>query len=224
MFPLKDRLQLPGFSYVTYALIAINAYVFYMELATLDLDKFISLFALVPAQFSLSNPLSWYPLATSQFLHGGWFHILTNMWFLLVFGPNLERAWGWKKFLPFYLLGGVAAALLQLLFTNNPAIPIVGASGAIAAVLGAYFVYFPHHRITTLIPLGFIPFFIGVPAGIILIYWFGLQLAGGLVVAQEAANLGGVAFFAHIGGFLAGVLFAVASTPPKLIKKHSPFV
>ena len=180
---------------------------FFLELTALDLAKLINTFALVPAEFSLSSPATWLTLVTSQFLHGGWFHLITNVWFLAVFGPNIERAWGPAKFLWFYIAAGIAAALIQLIFTAESGLAILGASGAIAGVLGAYFVYFAHHRITTLVPLGFIPLFIGIPAGLILLYWFGLQLLGGFYV--QTSNLGGIAFFAHIGGFLAGVILAV---------------
>ena len=118
----------------------------------------------------------------------------------------------WRSFLRFlvyYLGAGVAASLLQILFVGNISVPMLGASGAIAGVLGAYFVYFPHHKINTFVPLGFVPLFIGIPAGIVLLYWFGLQLVGGLYIEPEAS--GGVAFFAHIGGFLTGVVLALAT-------------
>ncbi|OGE86355.1 MAG: hypothetical protein A3J48_02560 [Candidatus Doudnabacteria bacterium RIFCSPHIGHO2_02_FULL_46_11] len=222
MLPLQDQKRLPGLAAVTYLLIAINVYVFYLELSAIDIEAFIAKFALIPSQFLLSNPASWPPLITSQFLHGGWFHLITNLWFLAVFGPNMERAWGSARFLIYYLSAGIAAAFLQLLFTTQADIAILGASGAIAGILGAYFVYFAHHKISTLIPLGFIPFFIGIPAGLILIYWFGLQIFGGFYASPS--ELGGVAFFAHIGGFLAGVVLAIATRPRGDIAKHTSFV
>ena len=209
MFPLGDTNKLPGVAFVTYLLIALNIYVFYLELSSVNIDSLILRYALTPSQLSFSQPTSLLPLITSQFLHGGWYHILTNMWFLAVFGPNIERAWGSIRFLVSYIVAGIAAAILQILFTTEASIPILGASGAIAGVLGAYFFYFPHHRINTFVPLGFIPLIIAIPAGVILIYWFALQLAGGFFGGDS--NLGGVAFFAHIGGFLAGIILAAIS-------------
>lgn len=217
MFPIKDLKKLPGRAIITYILILINVYVFYLELSVIDINKLVSQFALVPAQFSLMSPSTWYPLITAQFLHGGWFHLLTNMWFLVVFGPNMERAWGTLKFLIYYILAGVAAISLQMLLTPQPDAAILGASGAIAGILGAYFVYFAHHKITTLVPFGFIPFFLAIPAGIILIYWFVLQLIGGFYI--EPSGFGGVAFFAHIGGFLIGIVLAVVTKPKGGVKR-----
>jgi len=209
MFPLSDQTKLPGLAAVTFLLVAAFVYVFYLELSAVDLENFILKYSLVPAKFEAFNPSTWFPLVSSQFLHGGWFHLVSNAWFLLIFGPNMERAWGSLRFLVYYLGAGVAASLLQILFVGNISVPMLGASGAIAGVLGAYFVYFPHHKINTFVPLGFVPLFIGIPAGIVLLYWFGLQLVGGLYIEPEAS--GGVAFFAHIGGFLTGVVLALAT-------------
>lgn len=221
MFPLKDQRALSGVAYVSYLLVLANIYIFYLELSSVDIESLINAYAFIPGQFSLTNPASWLTIFTSQFLHGGWIHLLTNMWFLAVFGPNMEKAWGPLRFLIYYLLAGAAAVFAQLLFTSSPELPMLGASGAIAGVLGAYFVYFPHHRITTLVPLGFIPLFIAIPAGIVLIYWFGLQLVAGLYGDNLVS--GGVAFFAHIGGFLAGVILAAASRPRGNIREQTPF-
>ncbi len=198
---------MPGTAIITYLIIAVNIYIFYIELTTANIEKMILEYALIPANLSLADPASWLTLITSQFLHGGWFHLITNLLFLAVFGPNIEKAWGPARFLFYYLLAGVGAAFLQLVFTTQPQAAIIGASGAIAGVLGAYFVYFAHHRITTLVPLGIIPLFVGIPAGLILLYWFGLQLVGGFYT--QSSDLGGVAFFAHVGGFLAGIILAV---------------
>ena len=207
---------------VTYLLILFNVYVFYLELTVVDFQRFIETYSLIPQALDLSHPSTWLPLITAQFLHGGWFHLFTNLWFLFIFGPNMERAWGTLRFLIYYLFAGVLASLLQLLFVAEPTIPMLGASGAIAGVLGAYFVYFPQHKINTLIPLGFIPLFIGIPAGLILIYWFGLQLLGGFYIEPAAA--GGIAFFAHVGGFLAGVILALVTRPKGDVARYTPFV
>jgi len=214
MFPIRDLQRLPGTALVTVLLLLANAFVFYLELTSNDIERLILEYSLVPANFSLGNPESWLDLITYQFLHGGWFHFLSNMWFLAVFGPNVEKAWGSMKFLIYYLLSGIAAAFLQLLFITESA-PMLGASGAIAGVLGAYFFYFPHHRIQSLILLGIFPLFLAVPAGIMLLYWFGLQLAGGFLATEP-----GIAFFAHIGGFFAGIILAAATHPVKAVKGH----
>src|SRR3989344_1246514 len=119
MFPLGDTNKLPGVAFVTYLLIALNIYVFYLELSSVNIDSLILRYALTPSQLSFSQPTSLLPLITSQFLHGGWYHILTNMWFLAVFGPNIERAWGSIRFLVSYIVAGIAAAILQILFTTE---------------------------------------------------------------------------------------------------------
>jgi len=146
------------------------------------------------------NPTS---LLTSMFMHGGWFHILGNMWFLWVFGDNVEDVMGPFRFVVFYLLCGLAAAGAQIATAPTSTIPMVGASGAIGGVMGAYALLFPRARVNTLIFLGFYVTTIAVPAVFMLGYWFLLQLLGGLPALGEAR--GGVAFFAHVGGFLAGL-------------------
>jgi membrane associated rhomboid family serine protease len=221
MFPLKDRTQLPGVVVVSYLLVFANVYGFYLTLSAVDIAAFVNRYAFVPAQFSIFEPASMLSVFTSMFLHAGWLHLLANMWFLAVFGPNMERAWGPLRFLFYYLIAGVAAIFLQYIFTTHPELPMLGASGAIAGVLGAYFVYFPQHRVTTLIPIGFIPIFLGIPAGIILLYWFGLQVVAGLY--GDSVVQSGVAFFAHIGGFLAGLILAVSTRPKGNIADRTPF-
>ncbi|CAL1241676.1 rhomboid family intramembrane serine protease [Candidatus Methylocalor cossyra] len=147
-----------------------------------------------------ASPLT---LITHMFLHGGWFHIIGNMWFLWVFGDNVEDAMGSARFLAFYLLCGLAAAGTQIITDPSAALPMVGASGAIGGVMGGYARLYPHARVRTLIFLGFYVTTVAVPAIAMLGYWFFLQLAGGLPALQSAG--GGVAFWAHIGGFLAGL-------------------
>ena len=141
---------------------------------------------------------------TSMFLHGSWMHLLGNMWFLWLFGNNIEDAMSRLRFVVFYLLCGLAAALLQVVVEPASAIPMVGASGAISGVMGAYLVLFPRVRVFTLVPLGFILTTIALPAWAMLIYWMVLQLAGGFVKIGGEPG-GGVAFWAHVGGFIAGV-------------------
>ncbi|MCY4343727.1 MAG: rhomboid family intramembrane serine protease [Gammaproteobacteria bacterium] len=147
-----------------------------------------------------SNPAT---LLTSMFLHGGWFHILGNLWFLWVFGDNIEDVMGPLRFIVFYLLCGLAAAFAQILSDPGSAIPMVGASGAIGGVMGAYALLFPRARVQTLLILGFYVTTIGVPAFVMLGYWFLLQVLGGLPALGSSE--GGVAFWAHIGGFVAGL-------------------
>ncbi len=173
-------------------------------------DYFLIRFGLVPAEFWSGKDLPptvpfpiWVTIFTSMFLHGGLFHILGNMWFLWIFGDNVEGALGHLKFLIFYLAAGVGAAFLQLGASPHSTAPMVGASGAISGVMGAYFVLFPWSRILTLVPFFFFLHFVEVPAFLFLGFWFLLQFFSGIV---DLSALGGVAWFAHIGGFLTGVL------------------
>jgi membrane associated rhomboid family serine protease len=145
----------------------------------------------------------WHTVLTSMFMHGGWFHILGNMWFLSVFGDNVEDAMGPWRFAVFYLICGVAAALAHVASSPESAMPVVGASGAIGGVMGAYAVLYPRAPVHVLVPLGFYPLRYVVPAYLMLGYWFLLQIVGGIPSLHGAG--GGVAFWAHIGGFAAGI-------------------
>src|SRR5690606_62566 len=142
---------------------------------------------------------------THMFLHGSWMHLLGNMWFLWLFGNDIEDSMSRPRFVAFYLLCGLAAAALQVFANPDSAIPMVGASGAISGVMGAYLVLFPRVRVYTLVPLGFFLTTIALPAWVMLIYWFVLQTIGGF--ASIGAEGGGVAFWAHVGGFVAGLVF-----------------
>jgi membrane associated rhomboid family serine protease len=146
---------------------------------------------------------------TSIFLHGGWLHLLGNMLFLWIFGNNIEDRFGHLPFLAFYAVGGIAAALAQVAIDPSSTIPLIGASGAIAAILGAYFVFYPGARITSLVFLGFFYQVLNVPAIVVLGYWFVLQLIDGFASLGADNAQGGVAFFAHIGGFVAGMAVAL---------------
>jgi membrane associated rhomboid family serine protease len=157
-------------------------------------------------------------LLTHMFLHGGWFHLIGNMWFLWVFGDNVEDAMGPVRFTIFYLLCGLAAAAAQIASNPDAAIPMVGASGAIGGVMGAYARLYPRARIQTLIFLGFFVTTTYIPALGMLGYWFFLQLAGGLPALQGAG--GGVAFWAHIGGFIAGLLLVQPLHREELLQQH----
>jgi membrane associated rhomboid family serine protease len=203
MFPLRDAQPSYSKPLVTIAIIVVNVAIFIYEwlLDPYSRNHFITMYGLVPDQFRISA------LVTSMFLHGGWMHVLGNMWFLWVFGDNIEDVLGHGKYVLFYLLCGIAAAMGQVMVNPESRIPMVGASGAIAGVMGAYLIKFPHARILT---LAFIFFFITtfeVPAVLMLAYWFVIQLFSGVgSIAQSQASQGGVAWFAHVGGFLAGLI------------------
>jgi membrane associated rhomboid family serine protease len=160
----------------------------------------------------------WYTLVTSMFLHGGWMHLIGNMWFLWIFGNNVEDSMGHVRFALFYLLCGLAAAALQIAFEPNSAIPMVGASGAIGGVMGAYVVLYPRVRVHTFVFLGFFLTRFSVSAGFMLGYWFLLQLLGG--ATHLGSGGGGVAFWAHVGGFAAGVLLIAFFRDPELVGRH----
>ena len=200
-FPYKDDNPRVLFPYITYTLITINVLIFltftYVSFLTTNTNLFYT-FGFIPNSFNLFSILS------SMFIHGGLSHILSNMWFLYIFGDNIESILGHIKFLLFYILCGFGAAFSQYIIDPNSSIPMVGASGAIAGVLGAYMISFPKAKVHV---FAFIIIFITtliVPAQIVLGVWFFIQLSSGLNSLGIDTN-GGVAWFAHIGGFIAGV-------------------
>jgi len=203
MFPIRDTQPSYSKPVVTIVIILLNVLVFLFML-TLDpwtRNAFISAYGLVPEHFAWANVL------TSMFLHGGWMHLIGNMWFLWIFGDNVEDILGHGKYLIFYLACGAAAALMQVLLTTDPRVPMVGASGAIAGVMGAYLLKFPHSRILSIVPIIFFFTTLEVPAWLMLIYWFGTQFFNGVgTIAYSHVSQGGVAFFAHVGGFVAGCI------------------
>ena len=206
MIPIKVTQPSHSRPAVTVLLIATNILVFlYQQWLALDggyaLNRFMAEYSLRPAYFHLEN------LITHMFLHAGWIHVLGNMLFLWVFGDNVEDILGHGKFLLFYLLCGVTAGLAQVMIDPSSRIPMVGASGAIAGVMGAYLVKFPRSEVKMLFWF-LIIFTFDVPAWVMLIYWFGLQLLGGFgsVTDTQSASSGGTAFFAHIGGFIMGII------------------
>jgi membrane associated rhomboid family serine protease len=141
-----------------------------------------------------------------MFLHGGWMHLIGNMWFLWIFGNNIEDSMGHVRFVVFYLLCGIAAALLQVAVNPSSVIPMVGASGAISGVMGAYLVLYPRVRVFTMVPLGFFITTVALPAWTMLLYWIAIQVVGGLFGTMAGGEGGGVAFWAHVGGFVAGLV------------------
>jgi membrane associated rhomboid family serine protease len=230
MIPLKD--DTPRFStpYVTYFLLIFNIAIFLLQ-ATQGPganQQLAMVFGLIPVKIPIALaggqvPLrmvnylgtrdvtllsALLPILTSMFLHSGWWHIISNMWVLWIFGDNVEDYLGHFVYLLFYLGAGVAGALLHVMFNWTSAIPTVGASGAIAGVMGAYFVLYPKARVLTLVPFFFV-FFVWLPAWIVLGYWFLAQFLGGAATAISSAHTsarGGIAFWAHVGGFLSGLL------------------
>jgi membrane associated rhomboid family serine protease len=210
MIPLRDSQPSYSRPLITICLIAANTVVFLLQL-TMDpfsLNHFIGSFGLVPSRFE------WSALFTSMFLHGGWLHLIGNMWFLWIYGDNVEDILGHGKFLVFYALCGVAAGLIHLGFNADSRLPTVGASGAIAGVMGAYMVKFPHSRIVTLVPIFFFLTTVEIPASLILVYWFVVQFFSGIgSMGYSHLSQGGVAWFAHIGGFVAGIALIYALRP-----------
>ena len=207
MFPLRDTVRTYKYPIFTTFIIGANAFVFFLELTAPDTEAFIAQYALIPARVNFSDFSSLSPFITSQFLHAGFFHILSNMWFLKIFGDNVEERLGRIFFLFIYLMSRVVGGFMQYLFTPSSTIPMLGASGAVAGVLGAYLVFFPRHQIETLIPFGFYMSTVRLSASVMLIYWFATQIFSG-VGSIAVSQIGGVAFWAHVGGFISGWFIA----------------
>jgi membrane associated rhomboid family serine protease len=217
VFPLRDSVPSSRFPIVNVLLIAACTLVFFFEL-TLGryLDRFFVAYAFVPvrffhpAAFDVSLGFNVKSVFLSMFLHGGWLHLIGNMWFLWIFGDNVEDALGHFKYLLFYLACGLVAAFSQAVIAPGSQVPMIGASGAIAGVLGAYLVWYPWARVKTLIFLLVFFTIMDIPAPLFLIVWFVFQFfSGTAAIASATAASGGVAFFAHIGGFLVGVMAAI---------------
>ena len=210
MLPLKDINPTRRFPILTYVLIAINVLVFLWELrfSPEQLDAVLSSLAVVPAAasahpFALATILS---IIRSMFFHGGWTHLLGNMLYLYLFGDNVEDRLGWIMYLVLYFGSGFAAAWAQIAIDPTSTIVLVGASGAIAGVLGSYFLFFPRVRVKGIVPLAIIAFWADWPAWLVIGLWFLVQLFNGVTSLGVAMSGGGVAFFAHIGGFVFGML------------------
>ena len=226
MFPYHDENETQRTPIVTIVLVALNAIVWIGVQgagAMQPLAESVCNLGLIPAELTASVPAgAAVPIGeglvcvtdpgpeplhviTSMFLHGSWMHLLGNMWFLWLFGNNVEDSMTRPRFIAFYLLCGIGAALAQVAADPQSTVPMVGASGAISGVMGAYLVLFPRVRVFTLIPLGFYATSVALPAWVMLIYWTFLQIAGGITSVFSEAS-GGVAFWAHVGGFVAGVV------------------
>lgn len=216
MIPIRDSVPSRSVPVVVRTLILVNVLVFFFEIALSrgSTEQLFYLFGFVPARFThpawaeaVGFPMgSYWSILTHQFLHGGWLHIIMNMWALWIFGDNVEDRMGPLRFIIFYVTCGAAAALTQLFMTPDSTVPAVGASGAIAGVLGAYLMFFPTSRLVVLLPILFFPFFFEVPAIFYLVFWFFSQVFSGTASLLGPQRAGGIAFWAHVGGFVAGML------------------
>lgn len=206
MFPLRDTIRPYHRPIMTWLIIGVNAvvFIFMLSLGPVALNQFVESFGLVPTRWQVDPLWTLVTMFTSMFLHGGWLHFLSNMWTLFIFGDNVEDRMGPFGFLGFYLLSGLAASLLEMAVGFNPGIPIIGASGAIAGVLGAYIVLYPRSRVVTLIFVVFLITTVRIPAVLYLGFWFISQIYSGLVSLGGIS--GGVAWWAHIGGFIFGLV------------------
>jgi membrane associated rhomboid family serine protease len=215
MIPFRDNIPSRSFPVITIAIILANVLVFFYELTLGDrsIERFISQWGVIPAAV-LAWPRSDLPFAaialpflTSMFLHGGWLHLIGNMWYLWIFGDNIEDRLGHFSYLIFYLLCGLGAGIVHTILNYDTVIPSVGASGAIAGVLGAYVVSYPFARVLTLVPIFVFVQIIEIPALIVLGFWFIMQFfSGAASLATTSANTGGVAWWAHVGGFVIGII------------------
>ena len=215
MIPLRSSERTYSPATVTLFLILVNVLIFMFEIAIpnepsyenpggLSLNQVILTYGIVPDRFHFST------LITSMFLHGGFLHVAGNMWFLWVFGKGIEDLLGHARFLMFYLACGVVAGLAHVLLNPYSPVPTIGASGAIAGVMGAYLIKFPHARIVTLVPIVFFITTLDLPAAFLLLYWFAIQFFSGVgSVGYSQVSKGDVAWFAHVGGFVAGMLFVL---------------
>jgi membrane associated rhomboid family serine protease len=240
VFPYHDENETLRPAYVTISLVALNVAAWILVQgagATVPLATSVCNLGLIPGELTMSVPPGvGFPMGeglvcltdpgrqvtnvfTSMFLHGSWMHLLGNMWFLWLFGNNIEDSMTRPRFLVFYILSGLGAALLQVMIEPDSTIPMVGASGAISGVMGAYLVLYPRVRVFTFVPLGFIFTSIALPAWVMLIYWMVLQLLGGFT-RIGAAEEGGVAFWAHVGGFVAGVVLVKVFERRDRVREH----
>jgi rhomboid family protein len=212
MIPLRDAVQTKNYPVVNNAIIGLNVIIFlYQFTQGGGLDNFFYIYGLVPARYSIPQISSYFTtlqqafsFLSFMFLHGGVWHLLGNMWSLYIFGDNVEDRLGPVRYLFFYIICGLASGLSHLLLNLNSNAPTIGASGAIAGVMGAYFILHPRAKILTLIPIFFIPYFLEIPAFVFLGIWFVLQF---LSAAGSHGQVGGVAWWAHIGGFVFGIIF-----------------
>ncbi|MEM9191154.1 MAG: rhomboid family intramembrane serine protease [Myxococcota bacterium] len=226
MIPLRDNNPVSQVPVVVYLLLGINALVWLFQVFLWlseglgGMHAFVAEWGLTPAAFIDGKPGAFLTPVTSMFMHGGWWHVIGNLWFLWIFGDNVEDALGKGRFVAFYLLSGLAAAATQIAIDPFSSVPMVGASGAIAGVLAAYVVLYPKARVITVIPFLALA---EVPAFLFIFVWFGLQLLSAYAsLGTIGANVGGTAFFAHVGGFVAGLGLLFALRPSKAPPKPEP--
>ena len=224
MIPLRDNVPSTKPPLVTWTLIGLCTAVFLYQqlLGERVLFEFMHIHGVVPARFTHPSYAAhvgypeggWLSFLTYMFLHGSWLHYLLNMWVLWIFADNVEEALGSLRFLIFYILCGVTAAAVHVVFNWNAPVPVIGASGAIAGVMGGYFRLFPKARVTTLIPIIIIPWIVDLPAVVFLSVWFIVQLLSGLAGTAVEGQAAAVAFWAHVGGFAAGLALVRWLLPP----------
>ncbi|MGC8642148.1 MAG: rhomboid family intramembrane serine protease [Isosphaeraceae bacterium] len=233
MIPVEDTVPGRNPPLAVYAITALNVLVFALELRLPqgDLERLFYLFGIVPARYTHPLWAEWvgfpvddyWPFLTSMFLHGGWAHIISNMWTLWIFGDNVEDRMGPARFTVFYLLCGVVAGFVHWLTNPHSTLPTVGASGAIAGVMGAYFLLFPRARIVAMIPIFFYPLFFEVPAVAYLLFWVLSQVLSGTMAIAGPGEVGGVAWWAHVGGFTTGlVLLPLLMRPRRTTRPLQP--
>ncbi|RME61871.1 MAG: rhomboid family intramembrane serine protease [Candidatus Dadabacteria bacterium] len=226
MLPLKDIIPSRTYPFVTVSIIVLNSFFFLIELLVPPplREPMFYVVGLVPAYFSNFSFLAEYPfyvlsIFTSMFIHGSFLHLLSNMWMLWIFGDNVEDRLGHFRFFIFYILCGIAAAVVHIIFNLNSPVPTVGASGAIAGVMGAYFVMYPLSRIVVLVPIFIFPFFFELYAFVFILLWFWMQLSQGFISLMLPQGLGGIAWWAHIGGFIAGIFLLEILKPRKEFRR-----
>lgn len=231
MFPLRDGVARRYPAVVTGGLIVVNTLVLFFQssLSPDALERFLAAYALIPARYFSDHPLvgtaenlsDYLPFLTSMFLHGGWLHLILNMWTLWIFGPAVEDRLGSVRYFGFYLVCGVAAAYAHAVLNADSLVPTLGASGAIAGIIGCYVRLFPRARLVMMIPLGFIPFFFEVEAVFFAFFWFLTQILPGIFSLMVPETEGGIAWWAHIGGFLAGwILLPLIRRRPRHYRRY----
>ena len=222
MIPIRTAVPSRYPPIITWVLIATNCgvFLFQQSLSPAELNEFIDRFALIPARFFASADTDltagyFLPFVTMMFLHGGWLHLIFNMWTLWLFGPTIEDRLGHGRYVVFYFCCGIAASFAQAVFNPTSTVPALGASGAIAGVLGCYMGLFPFARIIVLVPILFIPLFFELPAMLFIGFWFLIQVLQGITDLLVPSSAGGVAWWAHVGGFACGALMGLILPPQR---------
>ncbi len=234
MFPIADNIPSRRIPVVTYTLIVLNCTIFFLEVTIPkdSLQQLFYIFGVVPRKYTdiqwaywagLPIGMVWLivPLITSMFLHAGWLHLIGNMWFLWIFGDNVEDRLGHLRFLAFYFLCGILSSVIHIMTNPASILPTVGASGAISGVLGAYFILYPLAMVIVMIPILFWPIFFTLPAFLYIAFWFFMQFTSGTISLLLPGDVGGVAWWAHIGGFVTGIILCKIFIPKLYGKKKT---